>query len=401
VVRACSDATFCERGGGPAEGRLCALTCDPDAVVLEGQSNCQPGASCQRVPDADFSPPGICTFTTYNMPPEEPLADYDCKPGTSGATQCRNNCTVPPPPPPPAPAVRWACDSVNFQCFASPGGDSSSQEDCAAECVAPTPPPPPTPPRPPQPLSTSPCLRFIHALPVGHTIDVQITQQDGDTVIAHTFTNYSFGDYSDWINVFVPGSGSITIWENVNGVRGQQVFEDDGIHLTPGPLVVAVKVAQDQNPAEPSQYWPPSDPDQIETIAASYIPPAQRNSSSVLMRMMNLAPNIIHGGMTSSATAAAPGGAASASTIANVHYSDSSAWVPLPAVEQSFTFWDDDLSPHREIFKTSPPSTPPIGIGSTQFLIGLDYKQSGLPLGLRALLLRDAPEDGLCKPSGQ
>ena len=28
-----------------------------------------------------------------------------------------------------------------------------------------------------------------------------------------------------------------------------------------GPLVVAVKVASDQDPGDPSKYWPPSEPD--------------------------------------------------------------------------------------------------------------------------------------------
>ena len=38
----------------------------------------------------------------------------------------------------------------------------------------------------------------------------------------------------------------------------------------PGPLVVALKVAQNQDPSDPSKYWPPSEPDQVETIAARY-----------------------------------------------------------------------------------------------------------------------------------
>lgn len=49
---------------------LCALTCDPDAVVEAGQSNCQPGASCERVPGATFSPAGICTFPKDSSTPE-------------------------------------------------------------------------------------------------------------------------------------------------------------------------------------------------------------------------------------------------------------------------------------------------------------------------------------------
>jgi hypothetical protein len=38
---------------------LCALTCDPDAAVPPGRSKCQPGATCERVPNASFSPSGL------------------------------------------------------------------------------------------------------------------------------------------------------------------------------------------------------------------------------------------------------------------------------------------------------------------------------------------------------
>jgi hypothetical protein len=36
------------------------------------------------------------------------------------------------------------------------------------------------------------------------------------------------------------------VWENVGGKRGAQVFELPGIPLTPGPLLVVVKVAASQ-----------------------------------------------------------------------------------------------------------------------------------------------------------
>jgi hypothetical protein len=38
---------------------LCTLTCDP---TVKAANNCQPGATCQPVPGATFSPAGICTF---------------------------------------------------------------------------------------------------------------------------------------------------------------------------------------------------------------------------------------------------------------------------------------------------------------------------------------------------
>ena len=43
-----------------------------------------------------------------------------------------------------------------------------------------------------------------------------------------------FGDFSDWVNVFKPGKGTITIWENTGGSRGKQLYQLKGIPLTPG-----------------------------------------------------------------------------------------------------------------------------------------------------------------------
>ena len=64
------------------------------------------------------------------------------------------------------------------------------------------------------------------------------------------------------------GVGTISIFENVNGQRGPQLFTKR-IPLTPGPLVVTIKVASDQDPANASKFWPPNEDDQVETIAAS------------------------------------------------------------------------------------------------------------------------------------
>jgi hypothetical protein len=55
--------------------------------------------------------------------------------------------------------------------------------------------------------------------------------------------------------------GTITIWENVGGKRGKQLFLLSGIPLTPGPLLVVVKVASSLT-GQPDKYWPP-------TLAAS------------------------------------------------------------------------------------------------------------------------------------
>eukprot|EP01049_Picozoa_sp_SAG25_P000645 SAG25_NODE_23_length_22180_cov_132.152892_10_plen_61_part_00 len=39
------------------------------------------------------------------------------------------------------------------------------------------------------------------------------------------------------VNVFKPGKGTITVWENKAGKRGDQIYTKTGIPLTPGPLV--------------------------------------------------------------------------------------------------------------------------------------------------------------------
>eukprot|EP01047_Picozoa_sp_COSAG01_P096252 COSAG01_NODE_26790_length_703_cov_1.059603_1_plen_56_part_10 len=55
--------------------------------------------------------------------------------------------------------------------------------------------------------------------------------------------------------------------------------------MAQGPLVVVAKVAASQV-ANTSAYYPPTKPDSVETIAASYVPGA--NSSTA--RLFNLSP---------------------------------------------------------------------------------------------------------------
>lgn len=68
------------------------------------------------------------------------------------------------------------------------------------------------------------------------------------------------------VNVFKPGTGTITVWENTGGTRGAQLYQLKGIPLTPGPLMVVIKVASSVV-SQPSKYWPPALPDAIETIS--------------------------------------------------------------------------------------------------------------------------------------
>lgn len=103
-------------------------------------------------------------------------------------------------------------------------------------------------------------------------MDVNIVQE-ADPAISHTWNDYKFGEFSDWVNVFKPGKGTITICENVGGARSAQpLYTLHGIPLTPGPLLIAIKVASSQV-ANGSGHWPPglTLADAVVTVAASYV----------------------------------------------------------------------------------------------------------------------------------
>ena len=72
-----------------------------------------------------------------------------------------------------------------------------------------------------------------------------------------------------------------SLLQTVDGTRGRQVLHVPHIPLTPGPLVVVIKVASSQV-ANASGYWPPSLPDSVETIAASCAPLAHLRLSCLL-----------------------------------------------------------------------------------------------------------------------
>ena len=99
------------------------------------------------------------------------------------------------------------------------------------------------------------------------------------------------------MNVFKEGKGTITIWENTGGTRGAQIFQLKGIPLTPGPLVVVVKVASSLV-KQPAKYWPPALPDCVETIAASYVQSQQTSK----VRLFNLSPDTKVAGMSMGGT---------------------------------------------------------------------------------------------------
>ena len=226
----------------------------------------------------------------------------------------------------------------------------------------------------------------MHAIPVEANIDVMIQQEvSANQTIVYNWTNYKFAQYSNWVNVFEPGAGSITIWENTGGATGKMLYHLDHIPLTPGPLVVALKVAGDQDPTIPGKYWPPTEADQVETIAASYVPQKNGNAS---LRLFNLSPDTKVAGMSSSGSTA----------ISEVKFGLGSKWQAFPVGGQNFQFFDDDASPPKMILqKPGSLSGPPVG--ETQFLMGLQNPQAPAALKLTSVLLLDAPEGGVCKPT--
>ena len=68
-----------------------------------------------------------------------------------------------------------------------------------------------------------------------------------------------------------PGLGTFTVYENTGGTRGRQIYQLKGIPLTPGPLVVVIKVASSVT-GQPDKYWPPALPDAVETIVSAHVP---------------------------------------------------------------------------------------------------------------------------------
>ncbi len=87
----------------------------------------------------------------------------------------------------------YSCNNATLQCTTAPVGTAGSyatQQDCLEACVAPPPPPPP--------LSTNPCIRFGHTIPVDQHVDVEIAQDPPGPNQSHTWSNYRFSDFSDW-----------------------------------------------------------------------------------------------------------------------------------------------------------------------------------------------------------
>lgn len=178
------------------------------------------------------------------------------------------------------------------------------------------------------------------------------------------------------------GTGTITVWENDGGSRGAQLYSLKGIPLTPGPLVVVIKVASSTT-ANASAYWPPSLPDAVETIAASYID----TDSTSKVRLFNLSPDTKAAGMSCSANG-------TSEIASNVAFSLGSQWVPVPTAAATYTFSNDETDKVLATTKLTPAMPP---IGNTNMLIGLGDSGSA-EFTARVVPLVDAPEGGTCHP---
>ena len=145
--------------------------------------------------------------------------------------------------------------------------------------------------------------------------------------------------------------------------------------------MVVLKVASSVV-AEPSKYWPPTLPDSVETIAASYV----QTDTSSKVRLFNLSPDTKVAGLACSANA-------TSEIATNVQYSLGSKWVTVPTASLSFAAFDDITKTKLTSRQETPPSAP---LGFTNMLIGLQ-KGSGVT-AIQLVPLADAPEGGVCKP---
>ena len=222
--------------------------------------------------------------------------------------------------------------------------------------VPPTPQPTPSPTLPP---NNRPYIRFGHTVPSANNVDAIISQPNA----TYTWTNYMFGQFSGWVEIFSIGTGKIQIYQNNGGSRGALLLETE-IPLTPGPLVVVIK-----------DYWPPINPYNVETIAASYVPVASGSGA----RLFNLSPDTPSAGMNIGTTTLVDG----------VKYSLGSVWAPIPVAEATFNIFADGTKQALTSDTFTPPPTPFV---FTNFLIGMNNATEGSKFACRAVPLIDAPE---------
>lgn len=145
--------------------------------------------------------------------------------------------------------------------------------------------------------------------------------------------------------------------------------------------MAVLKVAASQV-ANSTAFWPPTLPDSVETIAASYID----TDPSSKIRIFNLSPTTEAAGMTLN-------GKEIASSVA---YGSGSTWVNVPTAAAQFGFVDD-VSRKTLASKAITPAAPPIG--NTAMLLGVDNSGDDHAFKVAVVPLVDAPEGGTCHPS--
>ena len=163
-----------------------------------------------------------------------------------------------------------------------------------------------------------------------------------------------------FIAVLSGGKGTIVIKDSATGAT----LLSTPIPLTPGPLVVVLKDS-----------YPPKSATNIETIAASFVPPAGNGSAA---RLVNLAMDVPSAGLTYD------GGLPLAD---NVAYTLGSTWSAVPAGQQNFSAYMDGASGSAPLASApfTPPSAPQV---FTTFLLGTKS------FGYSLLPQVDAPETG-------
>lgn len=155
----------------------------------------------------------------------------------------------------------------------------------------------------------------------------------------------------------------------------------DVLFVSPSMCDQVIKVG---NAQAPKVEWPPSQPDNVETIAASYV----ESSTSAKVRLFNLSPDTKVAGMQCAANG-------TKEIVSNVDFSLGSDWVSIASAQDKFTIRDDLSSSKLTSVQYEPPAAP---LGFTVMLLGVQDGK-GTDHAIRGVPLIDAPEGGVCKPT--
>eukprot|EP01062_Namystynia_karyoxenos_P016603 TRINITY_DN1606_c0_g1_i6.p1 TRINITY_DN1606_c0_g1~~TRINITY_DN1606_c0_g1_i6.p1 ORF type:complete len:560 (+),score=155.88 TRINITY_DN1606_c0_g1_i6:101-1780(+) len=306
---------------GPVQGRSVALQ------FTGGSSRGGCGETKRRTTVVVKCDP--CSFANISVVTEPDLCHYQ--------TEITSTAGCPTNRPLPSATCPHLCDTTARQCKKVPAGTpgaNSTLGECLKTCVPPTPKPtpPPTPaptpaPTPSPPLFSVPCIRVGHVIPVAELLDIEIVQGNR----SYSWTNYGFGDFSNWTSHFEVGTGTVNLFDSKTG---KKLLSVKNIPLTPGPLVVVAKCPPAYTPLS-GHCWPPQDEQlggSVETIAASF-DPLDKGSA---VRFVNLSPDTSKAGMLM-------GGKQVFDDIAYGLSPPSPSWVDIPTQSATFAAYDDTL----------------------------------------------------------